>query len=103
MSAATVLVDVEKINDIFFARSRDKQGFDSLVDSISRIGLIIPITVQKKDDQYQLIKGQGRLEAYKELKLPKIKAFVLDQEVAEKKKIENWLVENAVRQHLSLF
>lgn len=93
-------IEIEEIDDVFIKRHRDRDGFSCLVESIEKIGLIIPITVLAKDDKYQLIKGQGRLEAHKRLGHKQIKAYVIE-DMSENEKIENWLVENAVRQHLS--
>ena len=96
-----IIISVNDIQEIYLEREREKEGFQCLMDSIEKIGLIIPITVRKNGDKYELIKGQGRLEAHKLLRLDKIKAYVCEEDIPDVQKIENWLVENIVRQHLS--
>jgi len=103
MTKQEELIDVDDIQEVFIERDREQEEFECLVDSIKKIGLIIPITVLKKGSKYELIKGQGRLEAHKKLGLKKIKAYVYDGKIPDEEKISNWLVENVVRQHLSPF
>lgn len=95
------IINVNDIQEIYLKRDREKEGFKCLVDSIDKVGLIIPITVRKNGEKYELIKGQGRLEAHKRLGADKIKAYIYDENILDVEKIENWLVENVVRQHLS--
>jgi len=97
----SININVKDIQGIYLKRDREKEGFKCLMDSIEKVGLIIPITVRKKGDKYELIKGQGRLEAHKKLGLNQIKAYVYNEDVTDIEKIGNWLVENVVRQHLS--
>ena len=52
-------------------RVRNKKGFKEIVDNIAQIGLKKPITVSRRAEAggpfYDLVCGQGRLEAYKVL------------------------------------
>ena len=49
----------------------------SLADSINKVGLRHPITVQKKGDRYILVAGRHRIEAYKKLGLDHIPATIV--------------------------
>lgn len=87
-------------------RIRNKKSFREVVDSISKVGLKKPITVSPcpdKDSQtrYQLVCGQGRLEAFISLGEFEIPAIVVD--VTEEDSLVMSLVENlARRQHRPL-
>ncbi|EBQ4756421.1 ParB/RepB/Spo0J family partition protein [Salmonella enterica] len=74
------LVDISKIK-IVNSRSRSKSIHDELVESIRNIGLKKPITVRLSDTpcekyMYDLICGQGRIEAYQILGEKQIPAIV---------------------------
>ena len=83
-------------------RVRNRRIFKEIVDNIAEIGLKRPITVTRRStsdgDRYDLICGQGRLEAYQALGQGAIPAFVVDAD-AETSLVMS-LVENlARRQH----
>lgn len=84
---------------VFIERWREPIGFNELVESIRKHGLIVPVTVVRcAEGGFQLIKGQGRLEAHKRLKRPTIRAFVYQEsEMDQYTKTVDWLVENRVR------
>jgi ParB family chromosome partitioning protein len=84
-------------------RVRSKKIFKDVVASIAEVGLKKPITVTRRDDRdgYDLICGQGRLEAYQILGQREIPAFVVDAD------LENCLVMSLVencarRQHRAI-
>ena len=83
-------------------RSRNKRVFQELVTSIANLGLKRPITVSaRKDGGYDLICGQGRLEAFIALGQAEIPALVT--EASEEDCFVMSLVENlARRQHRPL-
>ncbi len=87
----------------FISRDRDPAIRKKLKTSIKEYGLIMPVTViEKKNGKYELVKGEGRVIAHKDLSLSKIKAFVFaESELSEKEIIQNWLVENEVREKMS--
>lgn len=95
-------IPIDKIT-VFIPRDRDPEIRKKLMESIKSNGLLMPITViQKQDESYQLVKGQGRIIAHNDLKLQNIRAFVfLEGELTEKEIIQNWLVENEVRERMS--
>lgn len=81
-------------------RSRNQRTFRKLVESISKVGLKKPITVNRRADSaedasYELVCGQGRLEAYISLGQSEIPAFVV--EVTEEDSLIMSLVENLAR------
>ena len=64
-------------------RSRGKKKFQKVVASISTLGLKRPITVARRETRnghvtYDLVCGQGRLEAYKALGQTEVEACVID-------------------------
>lgn len=83
-------------------RSRNKRVFQELVTSIANLGLKRPITVSARPDGgYDLICGQGRLEAFIALGQAEIPALVT--EASEEDCFVMSLVENlARRQHRPL-
>lgn len=87
-------------------RERGKRKFRQIVDNISSLGLKKPVTVTPKEvseagDEYYLVCGQGRYEAYQILGEASIPALVV--EVSKEKLLLMSLVENlARRQHSSV-
>ncbi len=60
-------------------RSRNKRIFQELVNSIATLGLKKPITVsQSGDEAYNLVCGQGRLEAFQALGQSRIPAAIIE-------------------------
>ncbi|WP_367254952.1 plasmid partitioning protein RepB C-terminal domain-containing protein, partial [uncultured Phenylobacterium sp.] len=83
-------------------RTRGKHAHNEVIDSIRRVGLKRPITVAVRGDPvgtaYDLICGQGRMEAYAKLGRTHIPALVVDAN--EEECLVRSLVENvARRQH----
>ncbi len=69
-------------------RARGKAKFKQIVDNISRLGLKKPITVARRprrngQDVYDLVCGQGRLEAYKALGQQEVPAIVVEADREE--------------------
>ena len=83
-------------------RVRNPRTFADMVENIAKIGLKRPITVTRRSDtdphEYDLVCGQGRLEAFIQLKQKAIPAIVIDAD--ESDCLVMSLVENcARRQH----
>ncbi len=96
------MVPVDSIT-VLNPRVRNKRIFQELVTSIAHLGLKKPITVSRRPgkSRYDLVCGQGRLEAFIALAQPEIPAIVV--EVAEEDCFVMSLVENlARRQHMPL-
>jgi ParB family chromosome partitioning protein len=66
-------------------RARTKKVFNELVKSIANLGLKKPITVSARSDGsgYDLVCGQGRLEAFAALGQEEIPAIVVSASVEE--------------------
>lgn len=82
-------------------RSRPKRSFKEMVDSIAAVGLKKPITVTRSSDRdggYDLVCGQGRLEAFRLLGEKAIPAFVVDLDAQDS--LIASLVENFARRQL---
>jgi ParB family chromosome partitioning protein len=59
-------------------RSRNKGVFASIITNIDHVGLKRPVTVTEADDgKYDLVCGQGRLEAYRALGATTIPAIIV--------------------------
>ncbi len=98
------LISTDRIR-ILNPRVRNRRTFEEMVESIARIGLKRPITVTRRADtepaEYDLVCGQGRLEAFIELKQDTIPAIVIDAD--ESDCLVMSLVENcARRQHRAI-
>jgi ParB family chromosome partitioning protein len=96
------LVPIESIT-ILNPRVRNRRVFNELIASIRQLGLKKPITVAQRvgQDGYDLVCGQGRLEAFIELGETEISAIVID--ASQEDCFVMSLVENlARRQHSPL-
>ena len=95
------LIPLEKINlTNFQTRKRfDKESLEQLARSIRENGLIQPIILRKKNNNYELIAGERRLRAAQIIKLDKIPSIILDAD--DKKAFELGLIENLQREDLS--
>lgn len=102
----TELIAVDAIT-VINPRIRNQKIFHEIVANIAELGLKRPITVAARNNEtsgelaYELICGQGRLEAFKALKQEKIPAIVIN--ASSEDCLVMSLVENlARRQHHSL-
>ena len=96
------MIPVHAIN-VLNPRARNRKVFNELVTSIANLGLKKPITVSRRagTNVYDLVCGQGRLEAFIALGQKEIPAIVVDAE--EEDCFVMSLVENlARRQHSSI-
>ena len=97
------MIPVECIR-IVNPRSRDKKKFDRIVENIASVGLKKPITVTKgrqtQDgrEMYDLVCGQGRLEAFLTLGQKEIPAFV--RGLSQTDSLLASLVENIARRRV---
>ena len=72
------LTELDSFSNHPFKAIRD-ESFFSLVDSIKDNGLLVPITVRKKDIlSYEVISGHKRLEVYRYLKYKEIECNVVE-------------------------
>jgi ParB family chromosome partitioning protein len=96
------MIPVEQIN-VLNPRSRNKYTFQGIVSNISNIGLKKPITVARRAEPndgktYDLVCGQGRLEAFVALGQTEIPAIVT--EATREDCYLMSLVENVARRQL---
>ena len=78
----------------------DAEALEELASSISKLGIIQPITVRKLGfEKYQLISGERRLRAAKIAGLSKIPAYIRIAD--DQKMLEMALVENIQRENLN--
>ena len=101
---AVEMIPVERIT-VINPRVRNKRIFKEIVSNIAEIGLKKPITVTRRDEadgaRYDLVCGQGRLEAYQVLGQSQIPALVVDADSEDCMVMS--LVENlARRQHRTI-
>lgn len=77
----------------------NERAMQELIDSIREHGLIQPLLVTRSDNgRYQLIVGERRWRAAKELNLSEVPVVIRD--VDNQKKLELALIENIIRQDL---
>lgn len=98
----TITIEMIRVDQISVInpRVRNKKLFLQIVDSISKVGLKKPITLSRNENggdeaTYQLVCGQGRLEAFISLGEHEIPAIVVD--VTEEDSLVMSLVENLAR------
>lgn len=99
------IIPIDRIR-LLNPRARNRHNFQEIVRSIAAVGLKRPITVSPRqsgddDADYDLICGQGRIEAFKQLGQSEIPAIVTEAD--ESDCLVMSLVENcARRQHRAL-
>ncbi len=94
-------VDVEKIitNPYQPRVEFDKEKLKELSDSIGVHGIIQPLVVTKKGENFELIAGERRLQASKLAGLKKVPVIIKD--IKDKEKLELAIVENIQRHNLN--
>lgn len=83
-----------------FESDRAKEAFEDLKASIKSKGLVQPITVRQTEEGYQVIAGERRLRACKELGMESIPAYIL-QVTEDVDMMELALIENLQRDNLN--
>jgi ParB family transcriptional regulator, chromosome partitioning protein len=104
---AVELIPTERIR-VMNPRARDPKKFREIVENISQVGLKKPITVSRRLDTgdgqpplYDLVCGQGRLEAYVALGEKEIPAIVVT--ASKEDRLVMSLVENLARRRPASF
>jgi ParB family chromosome partitioning protein len=104
MNDEVKMIPIDRIR-ILNPRHRDRKKFEVIVQSIKNLGLKKPIQVSLRSAQgeegagYDLVCGQGRIEAYIALGHKDIPAVVV--EIAKEERLLRSLVENMARRHPS--
>lgn len=98
------MIPIDRIN-VVNPRTRNKRNFREIVDNIAKLGLKKPITVSRRLEAdgpfYDLVCGQGRLEAYVALGQTDVPALVVTADPEDC--LVASLIENcARRKHLAL-
>ena len=92
------MIPISEIH-VLSSRARNKRQHQEIVDNIEAIGLKRPITVRRREDPggscYDLVCGEGRLEAFRLLGETEIAAVVI--EASEPECLLRGLVENIAR------
>ena len=98
------MIPIDRIT-VINPRVRNKKIFKDIVTNIGQVGLKKPITVTQREDsdgpRYDLVCGQGRLEAYQALGQTEIPALVIEagtEDCAVMSLVENF----ARRQHRAI-
>lgn len=96
-------LEVEKIlpNPYSARQSFPVDGLRTLAASLSRYGMLSPLTVRRQGEEYELILGERRLRAAKLLGWERVPCRVV--EASTKQGAEMHVVENLLREELDLF
>jgi len=94
-------IDIESlIPNLFQPRKNfDKEKMEELKGSIKKHGIIQPIVVRKMANGYEIVVGERRLKAAKEIGLKKMPAII--KSINNEKSLEIALVENIQREDLN--
>ncbi len=94
-------VDIENLTPNLFQprKNFDKEKMEELKESINKHGIIQPIVVRKISNGYEIVVGERRLKAAKEIGLKKIPAII--KSFNNEKSLEIALVENIQREDLN--
>lgn len=99
--AKVIQVDVNKIEPNPYQPRREFDDIDGLAQSISRNGILQPLTVRRTESGYQLIAGERRLRAAKMLGLESVPCIPMT--ITERNSAMLALIENIQRRDLSFF
>ena len=96
-------LEVEKIapNPNQPRKTFSDEGIIKLANSIRQYGIIQPLCVRKIGDEFELISGERRLRAAKELGLARVPCVMTV--VSEEKSSEMAIIENLMREDLTIF
>jgi ParB family transcriptional regulator, chromosome partitioning protein len=98
MQRKVEMIPISAIN-VLSSRARNKRQHQKLVDNIEAVGLKRPITVRRRGQsgeiRYDLVCGEGRLEAFRRLGETEVAAVVI--EASESECLLRGLVENIAR------
>ena len=102
MDEPTILIELIPIDHIALVnpRARNRRQHREIIDSVESVGLKRPITVSRRraangEVRYDLICGEGRIEAFQALGQTQIPAIIL--ELSEEECLVRSIVENVAR------
>ena len=102
MNDEVIMIPIAEIH-VLNPRHRDQKKFEVIVNSIKTLGLKMPITVSLRAEnepaglKYDLVCGQGRMEAFIALGHLEIPAIVV--EISKEERLIRSLVENIARRY----
>ena len=102
MNDEVIMIPIAEIH-VLNPRHRDQKKFEVIVNSIKTLGLKMPITVSLRAEnepaglKYDLVCGQGRMEAFIALGHLEIPAIVM--EISKEERLIRSLVENIARRY----
>jgi len=91
--------DKIKVNPLQPRKKFTEKETEELAESIKQYGIIQPLIVTKKNNNYELIAGERRLRAAKTLNLVNVPVIV--RQAGELEKLEIALIENLQRENLN--
>ncbi|HER23512.1 MAG TPA: ParB/RepB/Spo0J family partition protein [Candidatus Atribacteria bacterium] len=96
-----VEIDLEDLTPNLFQprKNFDQEKMEELKESLKKHGMIQPIVVRKTANGYEIVAGERRLKAAKEIGLKKIPAIIMN--LNNEKSLEIALVENIQREDLN--
>lgn len=92
-------VDVNRINHPLLQIRKSDSGLEDLISSIREKGLLQPIIARIKEERYEIVAGNRRYQACKNLHWKKMPCHII--EVDDKEAFEISIVENVQRETLS--
>ena len=94
-------IEIENVSPNLFQPRQDfdLEKMEELKESIKKHGIIQPIVVRKMADGYELVAGERRLKAAKEIGIKRIPAII--KNFSNEKSLEIALVENIQREDLN--
>jgi len=94
-------IEVESLTPNLFQprKNFNKEKMEELKESIKKHGIIQPIVVRKMANGYEIIAGERRMKAAKEIGLKKVPAII--KSINNEKSLEIALVENIQREDLN--
>ncbi len=78
-----------------------EEAIIKLADSIRQFGIIQPLCVRELGEEYELVAGERRLRAAKELGMEFVPCVICD--INEEKSAEISIIENLIREDLNIF
>ena len=82
-------------------RSFSRESIEELAESIRINGLLVPVSVRRVGDRYQLIAGERRLMAFRLLGESQIPAIV--EQADDRRSASLAIIENMQRQQLNFY
>ena len=82
-------------------KSFSDEGIIKLADSIRQFGIIQPLVIRKTSDEYELVSGERRLRAAKELGMKYVPCIL--NSASDQRSAELAIIENLMREDLTIF